>query len=127
MKPLQSQFDDLVKQFPDAVLAPSDGVHLVDIPALGLPDGWSLSKSDIRFVIPNGYPYSPPDCFWADAQLRLPGGQMPQNTLMGYVAPGQPNNGFLWFSWHVNEKWNPSGCNLLTYMKIIRNRFEERK
>lgn len=127
MKSLQEQFDELKQQFAGATLVPSEGLHLIKIPDLKLPSGWSQSSSDVRFVVPNGYPYAPPDCFWADGNLRLPSGQMPQNAQIGNVVPGQPENGLLWFSWHVQQAWKPGVCNLLTYVKIIRNRFEERK
>lgn len=127
MKSLQEQFDQLKEQFSEVTLTPSEGVHLIKVPGLKLPLGWSHQTTDVRFVVPTGYPYAPPDCFWVDGNLRLQDGQMPQNAQMGNVVPGQSEQGLLWFSWHVQQAWNPGTCNLLTYLKVIRNRFEERK
>jgi hypothetical protein len=127
MKNLNEQFDDLRKIYPEAALLPSEGLHQIRIPQMVLPDGWSQSHTEVRFVVPNGYPYSPPDCFWADMNLRLSSGQMPQNAQIGTPMPGHNDPQTLWFSWHVQNNWKPGFCDLLTYVKIIRNRFEERK
>jgi hypothetical protein len=125
MRSLDEEFGELHQQFGDAILTPSEGLHLVRIPGLALPAGWSQPVTEIRFVVPHGYPYAPPDCFWAEGTLRLQGEIMPQNAQVGYVCPGQPEGGLLWFSWHLQQPWNPSTCSLLTYVKVIRSRFEE--
>ena len=128
MKSVPEQFDSIVAVFPDATMSLTDGFQLVIIPQVLLPEGWSASETHIRFVIPNGYPYAAPDCFWADHSLRLEQGQMPQNTQIGTLMPGQPDTQTLWFSWHVtNGAWNAVTCDLMTYVKIIRSRFEELK
>jgi hypothetical protein len=98
-------------------------MYLVRIPNVPLPEGWSQPSTEIRFVVPNGYPYAAPDCFWADMALRLRGGAMPKNATVGQMMPGQTDTQTLWFSWHVNAAWNPS-CTLSTYVKVIRKRFE---
>lgn len=125
MKTVNEQFADVSRAFSGATLTPvGNGMHLVRIPKVPLPDGWSQSSTEIRFVVPNGYPYAAPDCFWADSSLRLRNGSMPQNTRVGQIMPGQSDAQTLWFSWHVNGTWNPSICDLMTYMKVIRRRFE---
>lgn len=128
MKSVQDQFSSLIEVFPDSRMTNENGCHLVIIPFVTLPKGWSASETHIRFVVPNGYPYASPDCFWADQSLRLENGQMPQNTQIGQVVPEQPDAQTLWFSWHVtNGAWNAATCDLLTYVKIIRSRFVELK
>jgi Prokaryotic E2 family E len=127
MKPLSDQFFDLCNAFPAATMTAADGGHLIRIVGVKLPDGWSQSETEIRFVVPNGYPYAAPDCFWADHGLRLANGAIPLNAQLGTLMPGQNDPNTLWFSWHVNNAWKPGFCDLLTYVKIIRNRFEERK
>jgi hypothetical protein len=127
MKSLPVQFDLVRSVFPDATMAPAEGsMHLITLPQVELPSGWSQSHSHVKFVVPNGYPYAAPDCFWADMTLRLADGTMPKNAQVGNVMPGQPDTQTLWFSWHVNSAWKPS-CDLMTYIKIIRMRFEERQ
>jgi hypothetical protein len=64
-------------------------MYLVRIPNVPLPEGWSQPSTEIRFVVPNGYPYAAPDCFWADMALRLRGGAMPKNATVGQMMPGQ--------------------------------------
>jgi Prokaryotic E2 family E len=124
MKSIHEQFAEITKAFPGATLTPVNGLHLVVIPNVPLPRGWSQPTTHIRFVIPNGYPYAAPDCFWADHALRLDRGQIPQNAQVGNLMPGQPDPNTLWFSWHVNASWNPATCELITYVKVIRSRFE---
>lgn len=124
MKSTQDQFAEIADAFPGATLTPVSGLHLVVIPNVPLPKGWSQQGTHVRFVIPNGYPYAAPDCFWADHSLRLAQGQMPQNAQLGQLMPGQPDPNTLWFSWHVQAAWNAGNCELMTYVKVIRSRFE---
>ena len=128
MKSVAEQFASITEAFPGATITHVNGFQLVIIPRIMLPKGWSAFETHIRFVIPNGYPYAAPDCFWADQSLRLENGQMPQNAQIGNLMPGQPDAQTLWFSWHVtNGAWNAATCDLMTYVRIIRSRFEELK
>jgi hypothetical protein len=125
MKSLDDQFAEVSLAFAGAVLTPADnGMYLVRIPNVSLPEGWSQQSTEVRFVVPNGYPYAAPDCFWADMSLRLKNGTIPQNSVPGQSQPGQPDTQILWFSWHLNNNWNPSTCDLMTYVRVIRKRFE---
>ena len=124
MKSIQDQFAAIASAFPGATLTPVNGLQLVVIPQVPLPNGWSQPSTHIRFVIPNGYPYAAPDCFWADHTLRLARGQIPQNAQVGQMMPGQPDPKTLWFSWHVHAAWNAATCELMTYVQVIRRRFE---
>ena len=125
MKSIAEQFADVARAFPGATLTPVGNVYLVILPQVVLPPGWSQSVTHARFVVPDGFPYAPPDCFWADSNLRLVGGGVPKNTAIGNVVPGQPDGSLLWFSWHVTPgTWIAGNCKLMTYVNIIRNRFE---
>jgi hypothetical protein len=125
MKTIDEQFAIVSRAYNGATLTPmGSGMYLVRIPGVQLPDGWNQATSEVRFVVPNGYPHAAPDCFWADQTLRLRNGALPQNAQVGNTMPGQPDTATLWFSWHVNNNWNPSNCDLMTYVNIIRRRFE---
>lgn len=125
MKPLSDQFASLCAASPGACMQANAGLNLVTLPNMPLPSGWSKGTANVKFVVPNGYPYAPPDCFWTDSDLRLSNGAMPQNCQVGNVMPGQPDPNTLWFSWHVSS-WNAATCNLITYVAVIRRRFEAR-
>lgn len=125
MKSLDEQFADVLRAYPGASLtAMGNGVYQVLIPVMPLPAGWNQITTEVRFVVPNGYPFAAPDCFWADPSLRLANSAMPQNAQIGQPNPGQPDPGKLWFSWHLQTPWNPSNCILTTYVNVIRRRFE---
>lgn len=124
MTPLQEQFEILRAEHPGADLNPvPGGASIISIPALPLPEGWSKPVTEVKFVAPVGYPFSPPDCFWADADLRAGGGAMPQNSASNPCPDGSP---LLWFSWHVGQ-WNPNSDSLLTFLRVIQRRFDEVK
>lgn len=124
MKSLEAQFADVRTAFPGSTItACGNGTNVVVLPEIELPEGWSQRVTGVSFVVPNGYPYAAPDCFWADSSLRLRGGAAPANTGAN-TAPGIPPTHTLWFSWHLNGSWNPSTCDLMTYVRVIRNRFE---
>ncbi|MDQ7995274.1 MAG: E2/UBC family protein [Luteibacter sp.] len=126
MKSLQQEFDEVLLVYPGAQLqANADGSHLVMLPSVALPPGWSQPSTHVRFVVPVGYPYAAPDCFWADQSLRLATGMLPQNSANGNPSPGQPDPATLWFSWHLNATlWTPGASDLMTYVRVIKKRFE---
>ena len=125
MKSVADQFKAISAAFPGATLSSSAGCQLVVIPTMDLPAGWNQTRTHVRFVVPAGYPYAAPDCFWTDPGLRLAGGKLPQNTIVGHLMAGQPDANTLWFSWHVqNGLWNAAKSDLKTYVAIICRRFE---
>jgi hypothetical protein len=93
---------------------------LISIPAITLVAGWNKPATDVHFFAPQGYPYAKPDCFWADHDLRLASGALPQNTNQANPMPGLAQ-AVLWFSWHVDQ-WNASRDDLLTWLASIRAR-----
>jgi hypothetical protein len=123
MTPLLEQFKILQVDYPQAQLTPLlDGSHLIAIPDFKLPLGWSKQIVTIKFLAPVGYPFGRPDCFWTDFDLKLANGNPPQRTGGNPI----PNVGgqHLWFSWHLSA-WNPNSDNLLTYVHVIKRRFNE--
>jgi hypothetical protein len=123
MNPIQFQFDVLKGYEPNAsVQSLADGTHLISIANIALPSGWSKASTEVRFITPVGYPIARPDCFWADNDLRLSNGNMPQNT--GFNPIPNVSSTHLWFSWHL-ATWNPNSDNLLTYLNVIRRRLHD--
>ena len=123
MTPIEQQFEVLRGHFPQATSQRlPDGSYLVVIPSYELPDGWSKEKVDLKFIAPVGYPLARPDCFWADADLRLKTNAVPMNT--GPNPLPYATGAHLWFSWHV-ATWNPNNDNLLTYFYVIKRRLHD--
>lgn len=121
---LERQLEELRQVYPtgaDAKPLPS-GAFLIELKSVALPQGWNKPSTSIRFIVPVGYPFAAPDCFWADNDLRIAPSTQPQATNFQVVpevnAPG------LWFSWHV-QGWNPNRNNLVTYAKVIEQRLKE--
>lgn len=118
---VEAQLAALRQMHPDAdVRSRGDGTSLVVVPAVELPAGWNQTETGIAFLIPVGFPMAQPDCFWADGSLRLAGDGMPHASNISPV-PGEAEPR-LWFSWHL-ATWNPVTDSLLTYVRVIRNRF----
>ena len=129
MTPLQEQFSILQAEHPQATMIPlQDGSHLIVVPAIGLSSAWSKSPVVVKFIAPVGYPFGRPDCFWTDHDLRLSNGNPPQctgpNPIPNNVNTPYSNTPHLWFSWHL-QGWNANSDNLLTYLHVIKCRFNE--
>lgn len=118
------QLEDLKKEHPDATWAELGDTVKVDVPGVLLPSGWSRDRVRVSFLLPAGYPVAQPDCFWTEPDLRLGDGRTPQNTGLQQI-PGSPET-LLWFSWHM-QIWNPNECSALTWLRVIRKRFEQLK
>jgi hypothetical protein len=99
-----------------------NGTVLVTVPAVDLPKEWMKERVKVRFVLPVGYPNARPDCFWTEADLRLIGSRTPKNTGANQI-PGAPPENLLWFSWHI-QGWSPNDHTVLTWMRVIKKRFE---
>ena len=57
-----------------------DGSRVISIPHVALPAGWNKPQTAVHLVVPQGYPFAQPDCFWAEQDLRLSSGALPQNA-----------------------------------------------
>jgi hypothetical protein len=125
MSHIEQQFATLKSYHPEAsILRLPDGSHRVVVPNIPLPTGWTKNTTSIRFIAPVGYPMARPDCFWADVDLRLTNGHLPQATNLTPMPPNQEV--LLWFSWHLNT-WNPNNDSLLTYVNVIKRRLDDSK
>lgn len=98
-----------------------DGSHVITVPGISLPEGWSTSNTTAKFLVLAAYPHAKPDCFWVDPSLRLKSGAQPQNTNTQQI-PGTSHT-WLWFSWHATQ-WNPNRDTLTTYVNVIRERLK---
>jgi hypothetical protein len=124
---VEEQYEELRRQpqYASATLARRpDGSALVSIQAFALPQGWNAAQTNVRFVVPVGFPVAKPDCFWTDPGLRLSSGATPTNTQLNanYGGPEQ----LLWFSFHVSA-WDPNLDRLVTYANLIRGRFQSNR
>jgi hypothetical protein len=121
MGPLQIHIERLLRRRPDAQVQEVNGSGtLVSLPAFALPEGWSKPSTAIHFFAPQGYPYAKPDCFWADSDLRLASGAMPQSANTNTPITGV-GRAALWFSWHTDH-WNASRDDLMTWIASIKER-----
>ncbi len=125
MTPLEEQFALLKTVAEQAMLSmlPS-GAAIIRVPRFVLPAGWSRSDTTVHFLAPVGYPFAKPDCFWADHDLRLSSGAMPQNSQIQAIP--ETSEQLLWFSWHTSQ-WHPSRDTLVSYFYVIMSRLREAK
>ncbi|MFC3861181.1 multiubiquitin domain-containing protein [Deinococcus antarcticus] len=115
--PLDTQFAALQQIYPNAELTHQpDGTAWVRVPGIPLTPAWTEPQATVKFVVPNGYPASPLDCFWVEPPLTLRNGASPANTGHNALFPQD-----LWFSYHV-QGWSPTENSLLTYVGVIRQR-----
>jgi hypothetical protein len=120
LSPLEKQLHELKQRFPAASVDSFDGGSMVTVPEVRLPDGWNKNETTVYFILPPGYPFANPDCFYADEDIRLKSGAIPQSA-QPQVAPiiGQK----FWFSWHLQRPWKANHDNLLTWMSVVLDRF----
>lgn len=122
MGPFDQQFARLATRYNQVAVRELPGVgRLVTVPGVALPSGWSKASTAVHFVAPDGYPFSRPDCFWADADLRLASGAIPHAANITTPVPGTGEGG-LWFSWHLQE-WNANRDDLMSWFAVVMNRF----
>ncbi len=126
MSIVKAQFADLKEEFPNATLkALVDGSFLITLPDLSLLEQWSDSKVTVMFLAPVGYPHAKPDCFWVQPRLSV-NGNLPQAVQDRPIPEAEAEGNYMWFSWHIAQ-WNPNRDNLITFTRVIKNRFEESK
>ena len=124
MHPLvEQQFEELRKKGIEfETIGNTDGEFVIKFPIVRLPPGWSQPETAVRMVVPAGYPFSAPDCFWADQGLTLSSGIPPQASNQQPLP--QTGEMTTWFSWHVSG-WNPNRDNLLSFYRLIDRRFHD--
>ena len=100
----------------------------VIIKHLKLPSGWSKPETALLVMIPPGYPFTPPDNFYVDNDLRLGGARQPGNSTANQNLVGRR---WSLFSYHVEKgDWQPQadllkGHNLLTFLHGVARRLTE--
>lgn len=93
-----------------------------------LGQGWSKAATAVLVLLPGGYPSTPPDNFYTDADLKLATGSCPGSTSPNQTAAGRT---CLQFSYHVEASdWHPDpqpehGHNLLTFLEGVTRRLDE--
>jgi hypothetical protein len=124
MGPIDIHVQRLLARYASARVLEVNGTGtMISLPPVDLPAGWNKTATEVHFFAPQGYPYAKPDCFWADEDLRLATGAMPQNANTGTPMTGL-GKGALWFSWHTDH-WNAGRDDLLTWIAAIKNRFAQ--
>jgi len=115
------QMEAVRERFPASSLtANADGSWTVEVRDVPLdPQRWSQSSTTMRFILPVGYPAAKPDCFYADPELRLRGGAMPQASNIQALPHSGINQ--LWFSWHV-DYWNAARDSIFTFVRVVQVR-----
>ena len=124
MGPVDVHLDRLRAREPDLqVQELPDGSRVISIPHVALPAGWNKPQTAVHLVAPQGYPFAQPDCFWAEQDLRLSSGALPQNANLTNPIP-HLGQSMLWFSWHL-QTWNATRDDLMTWLTVIRQRLAQ--
>lgn len=94
----------------------------VVFPRFALPPGYDRSESDLLLRLPAGYPDVPPDMWWFDPPVLLPGGRSVQAT--------ECTERYLDRSWqrwsrHFNQGQWRSGLDCLeTFLALVRKELQ---
>lgn len=118
---------ELLRQVHEEVEADPEGRWVI-LRGLSLPTGWSRSQADVLVKVPPGYPTTPPDNFFTDADLRLANGARPGNAPQEETIAGRA---WLMFSFHLEQgEWSPhadpeQGHNLISYVDGVTRRLSE--
>lgn len=122
--PVDIHIQRLKVRYPDAQVSEVQNLGtMVSIPSLALPVGWNKQSTAVHFFGPTGYPFAKPDCFWADEDLRLASGAVPQNASCTNPMPGLGKQA-IWFSWHTDH-WNANRDDFLTWVASIKDRLSK--
>ncbi len=102
----------------------------IRLPDYHLPEGWNRAKTDIAFMIPPGYPGTPPYGFFVPIGLRC-GESKPGSYAEPSQEPVPFDSDWAKFSWSPEDgQWLPkepitAGRNLLNWAEGIAARFRE--
>jgi hypothetical protein len=137
---VEEQFAELRAKYPTATLTPHPEhakYYLVTIKDWPLPPGYDRHHCDVFFVVPNGYPYVPPDRFFT-SELRMESRATPYMSrplkVEPYEAHGHTWQGegmhpfpadagsMIWF-WKVTS-WHGRQNTLKTYANVIKARLD---
>jgi Prokaryotic E2 family E len=110
----------LHERYPEARIEHGGDQRMLLVPGVHLPRGWSLAETTLAVIVPVGFPHVGPDCFFADAELRLASGAEPANSAMQPLQGRQHR----WFSWHP-ASWAPGAGALGCYLRFCEARLRE--
>jgi hypothetical protein len=108
------------ERYPQATIKQDGDLRALLVPGVRLPPGWSLAQTALAVIVPVGFPHVGPDCFFADAELRLASGAEPANSTMQPLQGSQ----YRWFSWHP-ASWAPGAGALGRYLRFCEARLRE--
>lgn len=118
MRSLPHELNELRERYADARVEQIPGAGRVCIiPAVPTGPAWTPDQTEIRFLIPQGYPQARPDCFYATSDLELNSGRPPQNARPQRLG----DTTYLWFSWHLRA-WDPSHDDLTRFARSCERR-----
>jgi len=117
---IEAQVGAVRERYPQATLQEVEGQRALVVPGVPVPGGWSIAEASIAILIPVGFPHVGPDCFFADAELRLASGAEPSNSAMQPLLGRQ----YRWFSWHP-AGWEPQSGSLGSYLRFCEARLRE--
>jgi hypothetical protein len=122
---LAAHFERLKARYQGALLSFYEtGAAMITIPACPLPAGWSSPAVTLRFIAPNGYPVSAPDCFWVEPNLAVNGSNLPRNSQINNQIPDAGITAH-WFSWHLDQgQWWPNEHDLMTWLNLCLKRLQ---
>jgi len=121
MDPVDIQLGEVRERFSGAAFTTSpDGARVLVVPGVSLPQGWNMGSVALRVAVPIGFPHVKPDCFYADANLRLADGGEPASSRVQAALGGS----YRWFSWHLSA-WDPVRGSLGQYIHFCERRLKE--
>jgi hypothetical protein len=118
---LADQLAGIQRRYPAARIEPAPGgSRVLVVPGVALCPGWNAPATTICALVPVGFPHVKPDCFYADAALRLAAGAEPASSSLQDVL-GSP---YRWFSWHIST-WDPARGSLGQYLRVCEDRLRQ--
>lgn len=137
---VEEQFAELRSKYPTATLTPHPEhakYYLITIKDWPLPLGYDRDHCDVFFVVPNGYPYVPPDRFYSSKvlmesratpymsrELQIEPYEMHGHTWRGEsMHPFPADKGTMIWFWKV-QSWHWRQNTLKTYASVIKARLD---
>lgn len=124
---VRQEIELLRGRFPN--LQHGEQLNWVLIPSYPLPNKYNKSHTSLLWIIPPGYPQTPPDDFFVDGDLSLRDGNKPPPALNlganSSSGPAPVAGNWSWFSWHPESgRWRPAaeiekGDNLSTFLRSV--------
>lgn len=109
---------DFQKNHPDLqIVELPGGAAGMLLPAESLPGVWSKPSTELVWLVQNGYPTQPLDCFWIDADATSSGnGKVNAQLQPCPLGTGKTRR---WISWHL-QPWDPLRHNIEIWLNSMR-------